>query len=251
MAISYGERLITRGIEGADVAELQLRLAGFRGTVPDGDFGPGTELQVVQFQRDVMGIHPDGIAGESTLKAIDQFACDYPIHWEQLRCSCGRCDGFGRGKYRGKYRSGKPKTEAYHQYEYPGIHRMILWAARAIFFYHTDLQFVFTSGYRCSEDNRQNGRSSTNHCGKAVDFDLLLKPGEGKRDDMYRCDMIRGSLVEKSNAQIGWGANNRKSLEPSNIAPTWVHYDVRSYASKYLKDEFFCTDTLSLDRPVY
>jgi len=250
MAIKYGDRIMKRGVEGDDVAELQLRLAGFRGTAPDGDFGPGTEMQVMMFQRDVMKVNPDGIAGSATLKAIDTFARDYPINWDQLKCRCGKCKGFGRGKYQGKYRAGKAKIEAYHQYEYPGIHRMLLWASRAVRFYHSDLEFVFTSGYRCSEDNKQNGRSSTNHCGKAVDIDVILKPGEGKRDDMRRCDQLRGSLVEKSNAQIGWNARNRKSLEPSNIAPTWVHYDVRSYDQKYLKDEFFCTDTKSLDRPL-
>jgi hypothetical protein len=30
-----------------DVVELQMRLAGFRGTEPGGDFGPDTELQMV------------------------------------------------------------------------------------------------------------------------------------------------------------------------------------------------------------
>ncbi len=57
---------------------------------------------------------------------------------------------------------------------------------------------------------------------------------------MNRCDEIRGKLVELENAQIGWNASNRKALEPANIAPTWVHYDVRCYEREYLKDRFFC-----------
>ena len=40
-----GARELQKGTKGLDVRELQIRLAGFRGTMPDGDFGPGTELQ--------------------------------------------------------------------------------------------------------------------------------------------------------------------------------------------------------------
>lgn len=42
--MKIGEKPLQRGDKGANVEELQLRLAGFRGTVWDGDFGPGTEL---------------------------------------------------------------------------------------------------------------------------------------------------------------------------------------------------------------
>jgi len=41
---------LQKGQLGDDVVELQLRLAGFRGTLLDGDFGPGTELQAKVFQ---------------------------------------------------------------------------------------------------------------------------------------------------------------------------------------------------------
>jgi hypothetical protein len=64
---------------------------------------------------------------------------------------------------------------------------------------------------------------------------------------MERCNEIRGFLVDKSNAQVGWLGSNRKSLEPADIAPTWIHYDVRSYEQKYLMERFFCTDAASLD----
>ena len=48
--MAWGDPL-KRGDKGADVVELQMRLAGFRGTVPDSDYGPGTELQVVTLDR--------------------------------------------------------------------------------------------------------------------------------------------------------------------------------------------------------
>jgi hypothetical protein len=247
--MQYGQRVIQRGMQGDDVEELQIRLAGFRGTIPDGDFGPGTELQVVNFQRDVMKMtEQTGIVDQETMAAIDTFAEKYPFDFETLKCPCGKCDGFGQGRFRSSYRHGKPHTERNHRYEYPGIHRMLLWAIRAIFFYVPDQTFIITSGYRCEEDNERRGRKSSNHHGKAVDIDILRALGEDKRDDMNRCEEIRGLIVEKSYAQIGWAAANRKAFEPQDIAPTWIHYDVRCYESKYLEDRFFCTTLEELDR---
>lgn len=247
--MSYGARTLQKGDKGADVVELQMRLAGFRGTLPDGDFGPGTELQVVTFQRDWMGLKcPHGRVDGATFQAIDDIAAAYPIDFEALRCPCGICGGFGRGKNRGHYRSALPKIEAYHRYEYPGIHRMLLWAFRAASFYcqQRGLAIAVTSGYRCAERNIQKGRQSTNHHGKAIDVDILNMTD--KREDMATCDQIRGCLVEGANAQVGWWAKNRKSLEPRSIAPTWVHYDVRSYERKYLADAYFVRDPDALDR---
>jgi len=68
-----GERELKRGSKGPDVAELQLRLAGFRGTVPDGDFGPGTE-RPAWVPYDVRSYEPKHLKDEMfciTLKALD------------------------------------------------------------------------------------------------------------------------------------------------------------------------------------
>ena len=247
--MAYGDTTLQRGSEGDDVVELQMRLAGFRGTVPDGDFGPGTELQVVTFQRDYMeAAAPSGIADAATFAAIDEFAAANPIDFASLQCRCGVCPGFGQGRFNGEYRADRPRVEAYHLYEYPGVHRMLLWAVRALTFYVPRYDFVINSGYRCAEDNRQKGRTSTNHHGKAVDLDVPLGPGEDRRDDMLRSDEVRGIVVERSAAQIGWAARNRKALEPSHIAPTWVHYDVRCYDRQYLADRYFCRSSDELDR---
>lgn len=246
--MTFGSTDLARGERGEHVAELQIRLAGFRGTVPDGIFGSGTELQVTQFQRDFMKMpSPTGVADREVSEAIERFAAEHPIDFEALRCPCGVCDGFGQGRFHGQYRSGKPEIEAYHLYEYPGIHRMLLWAVRGLMFYRPDDKLLFTSGYRCGVRNEQKDRSSTNHHGKAIDVDIPGKPGEDKRDDMNRCDRIRGLLVETASAQVGWSARNRKALEPARIAPTWVHYDVRCYDRSYLEDRFFCRNTEQLD----
>ncbi len=111
--MGYGERDLVRGAGGEDVVELRMRLAGFRGTVPDGDFGPGTELQVTSFQRHWMRRpRPHGRVDDETFAAIDDFAAAHPIDFRKLACSCGLCGGFGQGKYKGRYRTGKPKIEA-------------------------------------------------------------------------------------------------------------------------------------------
>lgn len=252
MDFAYGTREIKRGCEGPDVEELQIRLAGFRGSVPDGDFGASTERQVVTFQRDVMKITPTGVVDRATMRAIDAFARRFPIDFRALKCPCGKCKGFGRGRFKGDYVPGRPKVEAFHLYEYPGVHRMLLWAVRAAFFYLPQHRFVVSSGYRCGESNKQHGRSSTNHHGKAIDLDVPLGRGESERDDMRKCNAIRRVLVAKARAQVGWDAANRKALEPPHIAPTWVHYDVRCYEPKYLDDRMFCTTLKQLDdrRPI-
>lgn len=245
----YGERVLKKDMEGPDIVELQIRLAGFRGTMPDGQFGAGTELQLQKFQQDFMQMeNPTRVADHDTFVAIDAFAKRFPINFAQLKCPCGQCGGFGRGLFKDTYVPGGEGQEQHNHYEYPGIHRMILWAARAVFHYLPEHKFSFTSGYRCSIDNQQHNRTTTNHRGKAVDIDIALQPGESKRDDADKCEAVRGRIVELSNAQVGWAATNRKALEPANIAPTWIHYDVRQYERRYLTDDFFCKDAAGLDR---
>lgn len=249
--MSVSSKNLARGDSGKEVRELQLCLAGFRGTSWDGQFGPGTELQTITFQRDYMGMEsPDGVAGPNTFKALKQFARDYPVRFAKLKCPCGACESFGQKRFNKKYRNGQEGVERYHRYEYPGIHKAILNTFRAAQFYlHKggfDLPYL-TSGYRCWINNEQKGRTSTNHMGKALDCDFPLRKGEDKRDDINRCDSARSILVEKCNFQIGWSGRNQKSLEPSNIAPSWIHMDVRSYDKVYLKDDYFVTSAAELN----
>jgi len=249
--MKFGERTLQRGSKGADVEELQLRLAGFRGTVWDGDFGPGSELQVMTFQKDYMNVgSPTGIVNKDTYAALNEFAQTYTIDFKTAKCPCGECDGFGKNRFKNKYRTGKPRIEAFHRYEYPGIHKAILNAYRAAQFYASQAGFDIphlTSGYRCWVNNTQKNRKSTNHMGKALDIDFPLKPTEDKRDDCNRCDAVRGILVEKCGFQIGWNATNTKALEPARIAPSWVHMDVRCYSRKYLDTKYFVKNIQELD----
>lgn len=66
-------RILRRGSQGSDVAEVQARLSEL-GYIPgpiDGIFGAKTEAAVIRFQRD-RGLTPDGIVGPLTYNALFQ-----------------------------------------------------------------------------------------------------------------------------------------------------------------------------------
>ena len=249
--MSFGSKTLQRGDNGPDVVELQIRLSGFRGTQWDGDYGPSTEMQVMTFQRDYMGMDsPTGVADANVFHAISQLAQSYPIDFGKLKCTCGECNGFGNGQFKGQYRDNRVGVEQRNMYEYPGIHKAILHAFRAASFYceQAGLGRAFvTCGYRCWVNNKQRGRQSTNHMGKAIDIDFPMKAGDDKEDDKNRCNMARSVMVDKSNFQVGWNGFNQKALDPSDIAPTWVHMDVRQYSPEFLDDKYFVTSPEELD----
>lgn len=248
----FGIENLRMGSKGIEVIELQLRLAGFLGTIWDGDFGKKTELQVKAFQKDYMGIaEPDGIVGRNTYNSLDVFAHTYLPDFVKLKCPCGECNGFGHCNYMGEY-IGDSKEERYYKYEYPGIHKAIIYSFSALEFYSFNSEFLhrhpfITSGYRCWIRNRRKGRNSTNHMGKAIDSDYPMKSGEDKRDDINRCNNVRKLLVEKSNFQLGWSEKNKKSLEPESIAPSWIHMDIRNYEKKYLDVKYFVKNVVELE----
>lgn len=69
-ALALGDRTLRSGLRGNDVRELQALLNGRgAGLQVDGDFGPGTEAAVEQFQRS-QGLSVDGAVGPATLAAL-------------------------------------------------------------------------------------------------------------------------------------------------------------------------------------
>lgn len=242
-----GKGCIKDGDENKLVQELNIRLAGFGGNVPTEKFTERTIDMIKQFQKDYMEIEPTGTVCGNTLEAIDEFESKYPIVFSELKCDCGVCTGFGQGKYATQKQSASI-AEKSRKYEYPGIHRSLLWAYKAMMFYASKKEGgkysinKINSGYRCHENNKQHSRSSTNHMGKAIDIHFN-KNGVRTRE-ITDVEAIRDKIIIPTNkAQINWGSKNKFSLEPSRnasfVATSWIHMDVRQFDLEYLKDEFF------------
>ncbi|HET6291634.1 MAG TPA: D-Ala-D-Ala carboxypeptidase family metallohydrolase [Amycolatopsis sp.] len=66
-------RTLSQGASGADVTQLQIRVAGYPGSgavlAIDGAFGPATKAAVTRFQQ-AYGLAADGIAGSATFTKL-------------------------------------------------------------------------------------------------------------------------------------------------------------------------------------
>ena len=230
------------------IREINIRLAGFGGNVPTDEFTDRTEKMVKQFQRDYMKVAETGKVCGNVLRAIDEFQIKYNYTFEQIKCKCGTCSGFGDNSYKGLYLK-KSQIEAYHRYEHPGIHRSLLSSLRSVIFYlEKDGRFSMdkiSSGYRCRHHEEYLKKPTTNHMGKALDIHFNDKKGKRTR---LTADMntIRKDIFNKYlGAKWDWKEGNIFNLESEAVgALTWVHYDVREFDSAYLEDKFF-TKTLT------
>lgn len=233
------------------IREVNIRLSGFGGNVPTDEFTDQTEKMIKQFQRDYMKVPETGKICGNVLRAIDEFQIKYKIDINEGKCPCKKCSGFGNGDFANEKNNAKIEEKS-RKYEYPGMHRSILWTQRAIQFYLATIEKdkkikvgLIYSGYRCNIRNKQKGRTSTNHMGKASDLHIF------KLNDTVNteanADKVRDVLLKYSGAKYRWSNKNVFALEPSTrnrigkefIATTWVHYDVRTFELQYLKDEYF------------
>ena len=265
-------KTVKKGDKGEIVEEINIRLAGFGGGVPTDTFDETTEKKVRQFQNDYMKMDkPTGEVDDETAKAIDAFGEKYLIDFSQLKCNCQECLGFGLGKHKEMFAG----DEVYNKYEYPGIHRSLLWGIRGLMFYLESENnpclkiYRIDSGYRCHINNSHHinpitkaPRTSTNHMGKAADLHIATKDNAqtwhrptNEAVNLKLCNKVRDACQKMLNAQINWDGLNRFSLEPAEsktknaaTAPTWVHIDVRKFdRNKYLQDRFFCKDANKLN----
>jgi len=227
--------IIRIGDKGAAVFELQRMLIGWgskdQPMMLDGNFGEATEKTLIRFQQ-AHSLQPTGIYDKPTANELKREIIRHPFALEACVCPCGECGGFGQGRFENKYLPGKPKIEAYYQYEYPGIDETLIWAVRALMHRANIPRIVITSGYRCWIYNERTGRTTTNHLGKAIDF-ISADAGEHngsiqQKIECAECARIRSIGIEECGFQPGWVLENQVSLEmPKHGAYTWVHIDTR------------------------
>jgi len=180
-------------------------------------------------------------------------------YFKQLKCDCGKCDGFGNGRlnYNFTVRVFNKKKNRYEDQtatanERPGIHRGAIWILRAAMFYsstiETGLHYSFrgiNSGYRCVDNNLKHQRPTINHMGMALDLGFSkngVAMTKYTKDVDKEMDSIRAKIfVPHIGATVGAGRHDNKIwLESSSDgALSWVHFDVRSWKKEYLTDDFF------------
>ncbi len=263
-----GKYCLIVGNKGKLIEEINIRLAGFGGLVPTDIFTSDTRQAVIQFQKDYMGIEPTGRICGNTLKAIGEFGKKYKFPFDQLKCHCttkgqqdsnvitgkketNNCQGFGDGSNKGKYKY-NDKKEKYHFYEYPGVHRSLLWGYKAFLFYLEKTKSKYTvnsisSAFRCRFHSIFKGSETTNHFGKAMD--ILFDKNGVRTKKTSDVELIRKEyFVKYSGASIDWGVNNKFGLESTKTgAISWVHLDVRKFAQEYLLDKFFVKNESDLN----
>lgn len=276
-ATNCGEKYCIKiGDKNELIREINIRLAGFGGNVPTDEFTDRTEKMIKQFQRDYMKVPETGKICGNVLRAIDEFSINFDISqniWKELNCSCPTKGKKVTSKLRGivetnSCRGYGDKTgentspEKSNKYEYPGIHRSLLFGLKAIFFYlskqHVYSFGLISSGYRCRFKNYE----TTNHQGKAID--IQFDKGTWKiRGQVYKniteLEQIRTNIFYKFlGAKTNWTDPNHFSLEPiglnsnntkidGNHTYSCIHMDVRAFEKDYLKDEYFCKNSGTLN----
>ncbi len=206
-------RTLSSGASGADVTQLQIRVAGWvpRGQVMgvDGSFGAQTKTAVANFQK-AYGLTADGIAGPATFSkiyALQDPDCS-PVHFTYAEASynCGR---------------GFTGTAANKENM-----KRALWRAEALRHQLGDHPLKVTSGYRDSTCNTSvGGASNSVHLtGGALDlvpgdsatsicsiakqaryagFGGIFGPGYPAHDDHAHVD-IRTTIAWDADACAGW-----------------------------------------------
>jgi murein DD-endopeptidase MepM/ murein hydrolase activator NlpD len=122
----FGERMLSFGKTGWDVAALQFSLAthGFPCGTFDGGFGPRTQAALFRFQR-FAGLWRDGVAGPATYGALRRRPARSPIAFRRpVRAAIG--DRFGpRGN---AFHAGVDFTAWYGALVRAGARGRVVWA---------------------------------------------------------------------------------------------------------------------------
>jgi zinc D-Ala-D-Ala carboxypeptidase len=157
-------RTLSSGASGADVAELQVRVAGWAGygvnMAIDGSYGPQTVAAVKGFQS-AYGLSVDGVAGPQTYAKIYELQdpdCS-PLHfsWSEVDGGCGE----------GGYSGGSVDAATVKE----NLKRA-MWRAEALRRQLGDRPLRVTSGFRSKAcDKAVGGSGSGQHTyGRALDL---------------------------------------------------------------------------------
>lgn len=244
---------------GELIREINIRLAGFGGALPTDQFTDLTASCIKQFQRDYMGVAETGKICGSLLVALDRFSMEFnediftlPKH--KVKCPCKKCDGYGNNR-KGQYSvTIKKMSKVANGIEYPGIHRSLLWAYKAINFYFkktTNPEGYYIhhieSGYRCIENNIQHHRASSNHMGCAIDFHVYNKAGRQIIGTEIEEVIRKKWLMKNQKAWFGWAKNKFGLERNSDGSDSWIHIDVREYEDKYKVNKLFAKNLKELN----
>ncbi|HWM00804.1 MAG TPA: M15 family metallopeptidase [Actinophytocola sp.] len=184
------------GASGADVTQLQIRVAGWVGSGEnlslDGQYGPATQNAVRRFQSGY-GLGADGVAGPQTFNKIYELQDNdcTPIHfaYSEFDDNCGANNFNG-----GKVSAATAKENV----------RRIMWQLEAMRHKMGDRPLTVTSSFRSVSCNSSVGGSATSlhmygqaadlglsnppqctmwNAGKSAGFEELLGPGYPGHND--------------------------------------------------------------------
>jgi zinc D-Ala-D-Ala carboxypeptidase len=182
-------RTLRQGVTGADVTELQIRVAGFASNGPsqtrvviDGAFGPGTDAAVRRFQA-AYGLTADGVVGPNTQARLNA-----------LESSDGSTAHFNWSEFTdrvsGTFNGGKLSATTTRENA-----RRLMYKLEALRLKLGNRAITVNSGFRSIQHNRDvGGASDSMHLyGHAADLNV---PGVSNRTVYQRAETCGFSGLE-------------------------------------------------------